>query len=296
MFKKALLILFLPVFCHAIEELPDDKVDTAEEVSIINRNLRFLETGKLDIRPKNIIPKQTATYSLGYATATWAAAFIDSLNVSGSFAITGTWDGWVGVSGTWSYASATTITVPAGAASIYQKGDKIKITQTTVKYFYVVSVADTVLTVTGGSDYSVANAAITSPSYSKTENPQGFPHWFNTAAPTWVVGNFDNSAGAQPDTIISRFKITGQTVTVYLRATGHKATTNKYINFNPSVYPAAATVVYAALGPCFDGSSDGIGTVVAYNSTTDWYFIFAANIPDNTVISNGISAIFSYEF
>lgn len=87
-------------------------------------------------------------------------------------------DGWTSVSDTWTYASATTITVPTGAASLYKKGDKIKLTQTTVKYFYVVSVADTVLTVTGGSDYTVANAAITSPYYSHQSSPIGFPDKF----------------------------------------------------------------------------------------------------------------------
>jgi len=90
--------------------------------------------------------------------------------------------GWVEVADTWTYASATTITVPSGAASKYQKGDKIKLTQTTVKYFYIVGVADTVLTVTGGSDYSLANATITSPYFSKIENPQGFPGNFNYTA------------------------------------------------------------------------------------------------------------------
>jgi hypothetical protein len=43
----------------------------------------------------------------------------------------------------------------------HKNGDKIKLTQTTVKYFYIVGVANTLLTVTGGSDYTVANAAIT---------------------------------------------------------------------------------------------------------------------------------------
>jgi len=84
-------------------------------------------------------------------------------------------DGWQSVSDTWTYASATTITVPSGAASLYKKGDKIKLTQTTPKYFYIVTVADTLLTVTGGSDYTVANAAITSPYYSHQASPIGFP-------------------------------------------------------------------------------------------------------------------------
>ena len=87
-------------------------------------------------------------------------------------------DGWVDAAESWAYASPTTITVPSGAAAKYTKGDKIKLTQTTVKYFYIVGVADTVLTVTGGSDYTVANAAITANYYSHQANPIGFPASF----------------------------------------------------------------------------------------------------------------------
>lgn len=84
--------------------------------------------------------------------------------------------GWAPANETWEYASATTITVPSGATSRYQKGDKIRLKQGGgYKYFYIVSVADKLLTVTGGSDYTVANAAITDNYYSKAMNPQGWP-------------------------------------------------------------------------------------------------------------------------
>lgn len=91
--------------------------------------------------------------------------------------------GWTPANATWSYASASTITVPSGAASKYQKGDKIKFTQNgTVKYFYIIAVADTLLTVTAGSDFSVENTAtypITANYFSHEQNPIGFPQWFN---------------------------------------------------------------------------------------------------------------------
>lgn len=90
----------------------------------------------------------------------------------------GSVDGWISANESWTYATATTITVPSGATNKYQKGDKIKLTQTTVKYFYVVGVADTVLTITGGTSYTFANAAITLNYYSHAENPFGFPGWF----------------------------------------------------------------------------------------------------------------------
>jgi hypothetical protein len=88
------------------------------------------------------------------------------------------YDGWIDANESWAYASASTITVPSGAVAKYAKGDKIKLTQTTVKYFYVIGVADTVLTVTGGSDYTVANAAITANYYSHATSPIGFPGSF----------------------------------------------------------------------------------------------------------------------
>lgn len=108
--------------------------------------------------------------------------------------------GWVILNETLTYASATTITIAAGGASRYQKGDKLKLTQTTVKYFYVVTVADTLLTITGGTTHTLADAAITSPYLSRISNPFGFPNYFNyapiltytggTTDPTSVAGTY----------------------------------------------------------------------------------------------------------
>jgi len=92
----------------------------------------------------------------------------------------GTVDGWINPNSTWTYASANTITVTSGAASIYAVGDKIKLTQTTVKYFYITGVADTVLTITGGTDYTLLNAAI-SLNYYSHGNAIGFPTSFTIA-------------------------------------------------------------------------------------------------------------------
>ena len=108
-------------------------------------------------------------------------ATMTALGIAGAFNFVEI-DGWIST-GTFTYASPTTITVTSGAPSIYQKGDKLRFKQTagTYKYFYVVGVADTVLTVTGGSDYAVLNEAITVPAYSHVENPLGFPSMFNFA-------------------------------------------------------------------------------------------------------------------
>ncbi|MDD4381727.1 MAG: hypothetical protein PHE21_00045 [Candidatus Dojkabacteria bacterium] len=150
-------------------------------------------TGNADTLDGQHAPTGTIVGTTAEQTLTSKTLTSPIINVS--------WDGWIAVTDSWAYASASTITVPSGAASRYQRGDKIKLTQTTVKYFYIVGVADTVLTVTGGSDFTVANAAITSPYYSHVENPIGFPTSF---AYTIAITGFS----ANPN-MIGRFSIKG---------------------------------------------------------------------------------------
>lgn len=123
-------------------------------------------------------------------------------------------DGWTPVDATWTYASASTITVPSGAASIYQKGDRIKWTQTTVKYGVIVAVADTLLTIAVNTDYTVANAAITLNYYSHQANPLGYPTKFaftSTATkPTGMTGTAVVGACA--------YQITGGLVSITVQA------------------------------------------------------------------------------
>lgn len=106
-------------------------------------------------------------------------------------------DGWVSVSDSWTYASADSpvfvITVPTGAASKYAVGYRIKLTQTTVKYFIIVAVTDTTLTVYGGTDYTLANAAISSISVSNVKCPLGFP----VDPSKWTVRLSDTSTRTQ---------------------------------------------------------------------------------------------------
>lgn len=85
--------------------------------------------------------------------------------------------GWISANETWSYASPTTITVPSGAVSRYQKGDKFKLTANgVVLYGYIVGIADTLLTVAGNP---LTNHAFSDNFYSRIENPQGFPNTFS---------------------------------------------------------------------------------------------------------------------
>ena len=189
------------------------------------------------------------------------------------------WDGWQSVTDSWTYASATTITVPTGAASLYQKGDKIKLTQTTEKYFYIMAVADTLLTVTGGLDYTVANAAITSPYYSHQDNPVGFPSWFNfTHGATW------NGTPPTTPTTRAKFCITGKTCMFSFKQSNTGAgTTNTQLSMTPPVTPANATATeyntpfYGAASSAIPGTTPTT-TATSYMYDTSTIYLFFSSI------------------
>jgi hypothetical protein len=182
--------------------------------------------------------------------------------------------GWVIVNETFTYASATTITVATGAASRFQKGDKLKLTNNTVKYFYIVGVASTLLTVTGGSDYALADAAITSPYLSRVGRPFGFPGYFSH---TMVLDGWSGTP-----TQASKFSIsTGGTVTfsVYITGTSDE-TTGAGTNFtlpvtpvNNMYYPVRVTdngTVAATPGMVAIAASTGLGTCYSTMAAGGW--------------------------
>jgi len=153
--------------------------------------------------------------------------------------------GWNFANETWTYASATTFTVPTDLTAKYQKGTKIKLTQTTAKYFYVTASSygapNTTVTVTGGSDYTLANAAITSPYYSYIENPQGFPGWFNYV-PT-VVG-----FGATPPTFTAKFMMAGVMCAVVIGASADGTSTSATHSYTTPVAPTSTNFQSIGLG------------------------------------------------
>lgn len=114
--------------------------------------------------------------------------------------VTETRGGWIEAGVTFTYASATTFTISGDWTNRIFIGTKVELTQTSAKYFYVTasshSSGTTTVTVNGGSDYSLANAAITTPYYSNQASPDDFPQRFAysptptgfSANPTFVAG------------------------------------------------------------------------------------------------------------
>lgn len=85
---------------------------------------------------------------------------------------------------TWTYSSADSPTfvasVNADMTAAISAGMRVRLTQTTVKYFIVTAVGSysggaTLITLYGGTDYVLADAAISTPGWSSFKAPFGFP-------------------------------------------------------------------------------------------------------------------------
>lgn len=124
-------------------------------------------------------------------------------------------DGW-NTADAMTYASTTTVTIAGDVISKYPKGTKIKLTQTTTKYFVVINATysdpNTTLTLMGGSDFTVAEAAITDPFLSYESTPQGFPQWFAFTANATGFSSKTQDAG--------RIRIEGTHVYIWLYILG----------------------------------------------------------------------------
>jgi hypothetical protein len=180
------------------------------------------------------------------------------------------WDGWIDANETWTYASANTITVPAGATSIYAVEDRIKFTQhSVVKYVPLIAVANTLLTIPVNTNYVIENTAtypITLNYYSHGMNPLGYPHWFNYT-PT----------GPTNTTMTGRFSVEGGSVfcKIYGILTGTPAWTNLPTLPIPAANPQMGTGQSFAV----EGSGGYFDT-----GTANYPGLFYPNVKSNATI------------
>ena len=93
-------------------------------------------------------------------------------------------NGWQRDTDAWLYSTAYVFYIAGkDVTSRFPRGTKIKLTQTTEKFWYVdystYTGWNTGVALAINADYTLANATITSPYYSYASNPQGFPAAFN---------------------------------------------------------------------------------------------------------------------
>jgi len=125
-------------------------------------------------------------------------------------------DGWIYDTDTWTYVSTTSFKVSGKDVRYrFPKGTKIKLVQSGIKkYFYVVATdysADTTITITGGSDYSLVSGTISGQAYSYAAAPQNFPKRF---AYTPIVTYAGETTNPTSITTTFHFSINGSLVSV----------------------------------------------------------------------------------
>ena len=205
--------------------------------------------------------------------------------------------GWYSINaaaGYWTYASALTINVPAGALNFYQKGDKIRYKQGGGwKYGNIVAVADALLTVTGGSDYSVANASITDIYISRAENPFGWPGWFNYAPTT---GGVTTPAVGNP-----LFRIQGNECIVsidYITGTSSATTFTFTLPVAPAINYTSLKLIGVKDNGAYaivTGAQQGhLEIAAAPGLTVDMYKSFYRGVWTNTGGKGAYIGVFSY--
>lgn len=209
----------------------------------------------------------------------------DELGVSGNAVIDGTLsisgtdfatalataisaDGWTTAGETWTYASATTFMISGDKTAKYSVGDKIKFVQTTQKYFYITAISygspNTTVTVCAGDVYSIANAAITVPYYSKMVTPNGFPGLF-ALTPSSIT------AFSGTPVIDISFSISGRLITFNIEMSGNSNSTSTYFTLPSNLTLVSSGSKAYAVARASDNSSI-ITTAAAYNNTTQIFF------------------------
>jgi len=183
----------------------------------------------------------------------------------------GTVDGWISANETWAYASASTITIPAGGAAKYAVGDRIRWKQGAgYKYGVLVTVADTLLTIAVNTDFTVATpTAITDNYYSHQANPIGFPQWFTFNST--IVG----FTGTPTQSI--KFNILGKRCLIYVSVNGTSNATN--FTFTIPVLPNLNFYFpFRASNNGAVGVNPGLLAVAAANPTVVAYLTLIPNV------------------
>lgn len=277
--KRYLFVLFVLNALNAEAAPPpfhSEDPGTEENFNVIYKDFATLQNGDGSIS----VNRASATNLLVNGTA----------GITGTFTLTGLWDGWIGSTATWTYISATQFSIPNDWTGILQAKDKVKLTQTTAKYFEITAVAFTAsvttVTVTGGASYTLANAAITSPFYSKVETPQAFPQ---AMLARFKVGVFTRDATAASESV-SYTGVGFKPSSIYLMSTRSTASqafwgvsdvaNDLAMNFLPT---GAFDITASASVGISDGTNSQLGEVSSFDADGFTIAWTKANSPTGTI-------------
>jgi hypothetical protein len=212
-------------------------------------------------------------------------------------------DGWIPITlGSPTRTAATTFTTTTDLTSLWQKGFKLKFTDTTTKYAYVVAMsayAGGVMTITIVGDALVGNPSAFS--YSQIENPTGFPDWFSYTPTLSVSGG---TAPTYTESFINRYTIKGKTLygfAYWNNASGGTAgagASDLLFTLSVTAVPAAPSRV--GTGSAYESGGTIGGVMVAINSSTTGFFsLMSTGVrisgADQSSASRQITGVYTYE-
>lgn len=214
-----------------------------------------------------------------------------SLLVNGSTMAGSALDGWIPASETWTYASASTFTIVGDKTGTYNKGDRIKLTNSTLKYFVVSSVSygggNTTVTVFGGNTYSLVNSAITLPYYSKVPAPNGYPSSFQ-----WT----STMGGWTTTTTTTQLAVYGQMCYFFYDVTGTSNATNATLSLPIAVVLTGTSMQQKIAFARDNGTAIDTGIAQANAGTTLNLWRTAATITWTSSGTKSMIGVFMYEF
>jgi hypothetical protein len=163
---------------------------------------------------------------------------------------------------------------------------------TTTYQGYVTAFTDTTLTLTGGSDYVLYNSTLSSPYYSKSSSPVGFPQWFNW---TITVQKSDATTALTATQRIARFCLNGRIINyrVLLQAVGNPGGNIIYLS-TPITAKSDGYDNSCGAGDCNDGANGSTGKANIQSGGTKIY-VALSNGAAWGVTSNTINLFGSYE-
>ena len=194
-------------------------------------------------------------------------------------------DGWIYDTDTWSYVSTTSFKVSGKDVRYrFPKGTKIKLVQSgSTKYFYVTAAnfsTDTTVTITGGSDYTLASATISGQAYSYAAAPQNFPLGTSTFVPlttpltstSWDGDAYSTNWTATKIDLSDVFDVPAGVKAIAVRLTARDSATfgtdGLYLNIGPD-----STYNYAVCCVAFGGDvRNSVNGICPCNDDGDIYY------------------------
>lgn len=176
--------------------------------------------------------------------------------------------GWYKITDTWAYLSADaptfSITVPSDATQSYSPGMRIKLNQTTTKYFIITAVSSSTITVFGGTDYTLTSAAISDVYYSPWKAPLGFP----LDPAKWSVEVYDYTSRSENNPTNNAWYNVGTTNSQISVPIG-----SWHIAYSVTIRGTSAAgtfvLVYATLSTTSNSETDTKMTTLGYNATVN---------------------------